>query len=143
MGEHGTNMRMRGEQQKGPRAPELSADFRPARPFLILLKSTPTATASSPKCGAEAQSERDPWSLAEISGHMFIESMFNDFNHNSVSWYLCNIRLPKRPVLPRTRLSFVACLELFGSLSELRRRGHPDVVPLGGSLKSIIAKALQ
>ncbi len=48
----------------------------------------------------------------------------------------------KRPVLPRTRLSFVACLELFGSYRAATEGGHPEVVPLGGSLKPthIIAK---
>src|SRR6267142_1567596 len=45
--------------------------------------------------------------------------------------------LTKRPPLPRMRLSFVACSELFGSYRNCDGGGHPEVVPLGGSLKSL------
>src|SRR5258705_4996925 len=45
--------------------------------------------------------------------------------------------LTKRPRRPQTRLSFVACSELFGSYRNCDGGGHPEVVPLGGSLKSL------
>jgi hypothetical protein len=38
--------------------------------------------------------------------------------------------------VPRTRLSFVVCLELFGSYRNCDGGGHPEVAPLSGSLKS-------
>ena len=35
------------------------------------------------------------------------------------------------------RRSFVACAELFGNCDLATEGGHPEVVPLGGSLKSL------
>jgi len=91
---------------------------------------------SSPKASAKAQGERI---LGVRGNHRRCVRKINGLTDKSQFGVVVFVQHQptKRSVLSRTRLSFVACLGLFGSYRNCDGGGHPEVAPLGGSLKSL------